>query len=119
MDSLCKQRVESIATTNGCEDKSKEEINKSHDEYQYLNLIQHILSNGEQKSDRTGTGTLSVFGTQSRYSLRDGTSYSQFIKQFVCFGKRLATNQFNQKSCLFDKTTKLLTFCLILNFNRL
>ena len=39
---------------------------------EYLNLIQHILDNGEEKSDRTGTGTLSTFGTQSRYDLRDG-----------------------------------------------
>lgn len=39
---------------------------------EYHNLIQHILENGEEKSDRTGTGTLSTFGTQSRYDLRDG-----------------------------------------------
>lgn len=35
----------------------------------YLNLLQHVLTNGEQKEDRTGTGTLSVFGYQARYSL--------------------------------------------------
>ena len=68
MDSLSKQRVESTDTING----NKEDINKSHDEYQYLNLIEHILSNGHHKSDRTGTGTVSLFGTQSRYSLRNG-----------------------------------------------
>ena len=39
---------------------------------EYLNLIQHILDNGEKKTDRTGTGTISTFGTQSRYDLRDG-----------------------------------------------
>lgn len=39
---------------------------------QYLDLVKHVLQNGEKKSDRTGTGTLSVFGAQSKYDLRDG-----------------------------------------------
>ncbi len=39
---------------------------------QYLELCQFILDNGEKKEDRTGTGTLSVFGYQSKYDLRDG-----------------------------------------------
>jgi thymidylate synthase len=38
----------------------------------YLDLVRHILENGERRDDRTGTGTLSVFGTQTRYDLRDG-----------------------------------------------
>ena len=37
-----------------------------------LSLIQEILNNGEQKSDRTGTGTISIFGTQTKYDLREG-----------------------------------------------
>ena len=39
---------------------------------QYLDLVHHILTKGEKKEDRTGTGTLSVFGYQSKYDLRDG-----------------------------------------------
>src|SRR4029077_11820209 len=39
---------------------------------QYLDLVRHILDHGEEKKDRTGTGTLSVFGYQCKYDLRQG-----------------------------------------------
>jgi len=38
----------------------------------YLDLVRLVLESGERRTDRTGVGTLSIFGTQTRYDLRDG-----------------------------------------------
>jgi len=44
-----------------------------HPEYQYLDIIEHLLEKGDQRIDRTTVGTLSMFGAMMRFDLSDGT----------------------------------------------
>lgn len=56
-------------------------------EQQYLDLLRDILDNGEEQDDRTGTGTLSVFGRQLRFNMQDGfpllTTKKMFTKGII------------------------------------
>src|SRR3989338_2952900 len=62
---------------------------------QFLSLVREILDKGEKKSDRTGTGTISVFGIQRKYDLRDGfplvttkkTLFDAVIRELLWFLK--------------------------------
>ncbi|KAL4703305.1 hypothetical protein ACJJTC_006668 [Scirpophaga incertulas] len=47
--------------------------NSHHEEYQYLQIVKNILENGDKRIDRTGVGTLSIFGAMQRYSLDNNT----------------------------------------------
>ena len=62
---------------------------------QYLDLVQHVLSHGEQRKDRTNTGTVSVFGTQTQYDLANGfpllttkkVLFSSIVRELLWFLK--------------------------------
>jgi len=66
------QETRDLSQTNGAVGKAVSGDVSQNEEMQYLNLIRKIIDTGNSRDDRTGTGTLSVFGAQMRFSLRDG-----------------------------------------------
>ena len=52
---------------------SKHRLEKQHEEYQYLHLIEDVITNGYSQTDRTGVGTFTKIGSQMRFSLRNET----------------------------------------------
>ena len=77
---------------------------------EYLSLIQDILDNGEEKSDRTGTGTVSIFGTQTKYDLREGfplvttkkVYFSSMLRELLWFIKGSTNINDNLNTKIWD-----------------
>ncbi len=55
----------------------------THEEFQYLNMIKSVISNGREKEDRTGVGTISTFGNTMRFDL--GQSFPLLTTKKVFF----------------------------------
>lgn len=91
------------------------------DERGYLNQIKYILQYGVSKGDRTGTGVVSVFGLQARYSLRGGLCSQNFpsVPLRHCLSQFLAFKILAEQQCLsppnIPQSTSNPVFTFILN----
>jgi len=78
----------------------------------YLSLVEEVLKNGEEKTDRTGTGTISIFGVQRKYDLREGfpllttkkTLFKAVIRELLWFlnGSTNINDELTQHTPIWD-----------------
>lgn len=83
---------------------------------QYLELLKDVLENGEEKGDRTGTGTISIFGAQKKYDLREGfplvttkkVNYSSIVRELLWFlkGSTNINDELTQYTPIWDAWAK-------------
>ncbi|KAI5451456.1 Thymidylate synthase [Naganishia albida] len=66
--------IQNTEQSTSSDSKSAVASTSKHEEYQYLDLIRHIINNGQVRPDRTGTGTIATFAPPAlRFSLANGT----------------------------------------------
>jgi len=72
---------------------------KRHDEYQYLDLISRIIEEGNKKNDRTGTGTVSIFGAQ----VKKRRPLLQLAKESIFFPDALQPQRWSLSATYHEK----------------